>query len=76
MYVVWIGFELVIVYFFFKETQGMSLESTAAIFDGQEAVRAIAVKGETALEAQGVATPVYESKEQVEEPKVNVVDRA
>ena len=51
IYDVWIAFEVVFVYFFFKETQGMSLEETAAIFDGQEYVEDITRKGDL-----GVAT--------------------
>lgn len=49
VYDVWILFELCIVFFFFKETRGMSLEETAAIFDGQDAVQDIAARGNAAV---------------------------
>lgn len=42
MYCVWIAIELAVVFFFFKETQGMSLEETSAIFDGPDAVQSVA----------------------------------
>lgn len=42
MYVCWLAFELVYVYFFIVETKGLSLEETAALFDGHEATEAIA----------------------------------
>lgn len=58
MYDVWIAFALVFVYFFFRETQGMSLEETAAIWDGPGAVQDIQQSG-----AAAVHTPVYEEKE-------------
>lgn len=70
VYDVWIAFELVIVYFFFKETRGMSLEETAAIFDGAEAVHAIAIKGESVAHD---VSPVYESKEQATGERVTAV---
>jgi hypothetical protein len=75
VYDVWLAFELAIVYFFFRETRGMSLEETAAIFDGQEAVHEIAARGETAVAQAG--GPVYETKEHMEgEPQVNEVGKA
>ena len=50
VYDVWIFFELVIVFFFFRETQGLSLEETAALYDGQLAVDNIAAGGAAATE--------------------------
>jgi hypothetical protein len=37
VYTCWIAFELVIVYFFFVETRGPTLEEVAKIFDGRDA---------------------------------------
>lgn len=64
VYDVWILFELIVVYFFFKETQGMSLEATAAIFDGPGAVEDIAAKGELAMREGVEPTQPYELKEE------------
>lgn len=36
-YCVWIGFELVVVYFYYVETKGPTLEEIAKIFDGDDA---------------------------------------
>lgn len=36
-YCVWIGIELVVVYFWYVETKGPTLEEIAKIFDGDEA---------------------------------------
>ncbi len=41
VYCCWIAFELVFCYFFIVETKGLSLEETAALFDGEEATRAV-----------------------------------
>ena len=41
VYCCWIAFELVFCYFFIIETKGLSLEETAALFDGDEASRAM-----------------------------------
>jgi len=38
----WLLFELIFIYFFIVETRNHTLEETAAIFDGEEAVEAIA----------------------------------
>lgn len=58
MYDIWIAVALVFVYFFFKETQGMSLEETAAIWDGPAAVQDIQQRGEAAIH-----TPMSGEKE-------------
>ena len=42
VYVCWIAFELVYCYLFVLETKGLTLEETAALFDGKEAVEQIA----------------------------------
>jgi hypothetical protein len=41
VYCCWIAFELVFCYFFIVETKGLSLEETAALFDGEDATRAV-----------------------------------
>uniref|UniRef100_A0A8H7Y6V0 Major facilitator superfamily (MFS) profile domain-containing protein n=1 Tax=Psilocybe cubensis TaxID=181762 RepID=A0A8H7Y6V0_PSICU len=41
VYVAWIAFEVVFCYFFIIETKGLSLEETAALFDGDETVNMI-----------------------------------
>ncbi|PPQ80209.1 hypothetical protein CVT25_003562 [Psilocybe cyanescens] len=52
VYVAWIAFEAVFCYFFIIETKGLSLEETAALFDGDETVHMISGK---AAEQAGVA---------------------
>jgi len=53
VYCCWIAFELVIVYFFYIETKGPTLEEIAKIFDGDEAEVGIAtteeIKGDLGL---------------------------
>ncbi|KAF8196545.1 general substrate transporter [Pholiota molesta] len=44
VYVVWIAFEAVFCYFFIIETKNLSLEETAALFDGDDTVHAISEK--------------------------------
>jgi sugar porter (SP) family MFS transporter len=41
VYVCWIAFECVFLYFYIVETKGLTLEETAAIFDGEEATNEI-----------------------------------
>ena len=41
VYCAWLAFELVFLYFFIVETKGLSLEETAALFDGEDATRAL-----------------------------------
>lgn len=50
----WLAVETVFMFFFIKETKGPSLEEIAAIFDGDDAVAAIAQKGaETKVKLEG-----------------------
>ncbi|KDQ55565.1 hypothetical protein JAAARDRAFT_48515 [Jaapia argillacea MUCL 33604] len=51
VYVCWLTFEAVFVYFYVVETKGLTLEETAAIFDGDDTVAQLAGK---AAEAAGV----------------------
>ncbi|KAK4689144.1 hypothetical protein P7C73_g973, partial [Tremellales sp. Uapishka_1] len=75
VYDIWICFELVIVYFFFKETSGMSLEETAAIFDGPEAIREIAAEGQTAIHgAVDTQAMNYEEEKNMEVSEARVVE--
>ena len=41
MYICWLAFEGVYLWFFVKETKGLSLEETAVLFDGDEAAEQI-----------------------------------
>ncbi|GJE85509.1 hexose transporter [Phanerochaete sordida] len=41
VYCCWLAFEFAFVYVFIVETKGLSLEETAALFDGEEATRAL-----------------------------------
>ena len=41
VYCCWIAFEFVFCYFFIVETKNLSLEETAALFDGEDASRAL-----------------------------------
>lgn len=41
MYVCWIAFEFTFCYFFVIETKNRTLEETAALFDGEDAVEQI-----------------------------------
>ena len=41
VYCCWLAFETAFLYFFIVETKGLSLEETAALFDGEESQRAI-----------------------------------
>ena len=41
VYCCWLAFETAFCYFFIVETRGLSLEETAALFDGDEASRAM-----------------------------------
>jgi len=44
VYVVWLLFETVFCYFFIIETKNLSLEETAALFDGEETVALVTEK--------------------------------
>lgn len=41
MYCCWIGFELIFCYIYIVETKNLTLEETAALFDGKEALEQI-----------------------------------
>ncbi|KAI0701342.1 hexose transporter [Cytidiella melzeri] len=41
VYCCWLAFEFAFCYFFIVETRGLSLEETSALFDGEEATRAV-----------------------------------
>ena len=41
MYVCWLAFEFVFLWFFLVETKGRTLEETAALFDGEDALEKI-----------------------------------
>ena len=47
MYVCWLAFEFVYLWFFIVETKNRTLEETAALFDGEDAVDRIAHQAET-----------------------------
>jgi len=44
VYCCWLAFELFFCYFFIVETKGLSLEETAALFDGEEKVEKICAR--------------------------------
>ena len=48
VYCCWLAFETFFCYFFIIETKGLSLEETAALFDGEEVVDQIHARGRTA----------------------------
>jgi len=49
VYCVWLGFELVILYFFVVETKNRTLEETAVLFDGEDAADQVAAGAATAV---------------------------
>ena len=51
MYVCWLAFEFVFLWFFLVETKGRTLEETAALFDGEDALEKIT---QQALETRDV----------------------
>ncbi|KAJ1302471.1 hypothetical protein OPQ81_002789 [Rhizoctonia solani] len=44
IYTIWLAFELAYIYFFAVETKGRSLEETAALFDGDDAIRELGAR--------------------------------
>lgn len=47
MYVCWLAFEFVYLWFFVVETKNRTLEETAALFDGEDAVERITQQAQT-----------------------------
>lgn len=47
MYVCWLAFEFVFLWFFIVETKNRTLEETAALFDGEDAINKIVHQAET-----------------------------
>jgi len=45
VYCCWIAFEVVFLYFYIVETKNLTLEETAALFDGKDAFKEIAGSG-------------------------------
>ena len=54
VYVCWIAFEFVFLYFFIVETKGLSLEETAALFDGEDAAAQIHAAAVTEVRSDDV----------------------
>jgi hypothetical protein len=69
VYCCWLCFELVYVWAFLVETRGLSLEETAALFDGEHA-EDIVLKAGTHADAAGV--PAGEIREDVDGKKATV----
>ena len=46
MYACWLAFEFVFLWFFIIETKGRTLEETAALFDGEDALKKIIQQAE------------------------------
>ncbi|KAG6811658.1 hypothetical protein H0H92_006420 [Tricholoma furcatifolium] len=61
VYCVWLLFECVYLYFFVIETKNLSLEETAALFDGEDAVNQIAQHGDQAAEKASIHEEVKEA---------------
>ncbi|KAG8707207.1 hypothetical protein FRC08_000640 [Ceratobasidium sp. 394] len=53
VYTVWLAFELVYIWLFAVETKGRSLEETAALFDGDDAVREIEARARADVVEEG-----------------------
>jgi len=71
-YIIWLAIQSVVVYFFYIETKGHSLESIAVCFDGEDAKlggQGATAKGRELLEELGdktVIEPIIEQVEQIE----------
>lgn len=59
MYCCWIAFELAFCFIYIVETKGLTLEETAALFDGEEAKEKIEQK------ATNLATELHEVQEKI-----------
>ncbi|KAK3061295.1 hypothetical protein LTR53_019827 [Teratosphaeriaceae sp. CCFEE 6253] len=64
IYCCWIAFELVIVYCFYIETKGPTLEEIAKIFDGENADVGVADISEVKADMRGVS---FEERENADE---------
>lgn len=66
VYICWLAFEAVYLYLFIIETKGLSLEETAALFDGEDATAHIAAQGAVA-QNQGSPTDEKASADSIHE---------
>ncbi|KAK7447455.1 hypothetical protein VKT23_014164 [Stygiomarasmius scandens] len=74
VYCCWIGFETVYCYLFVVETKGLTLEETAALFDGEDAAKHIA--GEANTHAHGTHDEkASNSEESIREHSMPVVSK-
>ncbi|KAG6830912.1 hypothetical protein H0H87_006835 [Tephrocybe sp. NHM501043] len=62
VYCVWLCFELVFLYFFVVETKNRTLEETAALFDGEEAVENVVGHGTHAVEGEKGSSGSFQEK--------------
>ncbi|KAG8727531.1 hypothetical protein FRC12_022440 [Ceratobasidium sp. 428] len=60
VYTVWLAFELAYIYFFAVETKGRSLEETAALFDGDDAVHQLEARARQDMTEEGHRAAVDE----------------
>lgn len=60
VYVIWIVVELIVVYFFFVETSGYTLEELVVVFDGENAELSELDRAAIALENEKTAAPLSE----------------
>ncbi|CAO3690688.1 unnamed protein product [Umbelopsis ramanniana] len=60
VYVIWIVIELIVVYFFFVETSGYTLEELVVVFDGENAELSDLDRAAIALENEKTAAPISE----------------
>ncbi|KAH8553332.1 MFS sugar transporter-like protein [Umbelopsis sp. PMI_123] len=63
VYVIWIMVELIVVYFFFVETSGYTLEELIVVFDGEGAELSELDRAAIALENEKANTPLPEKTE-------------
>lgn len=63
VYCCWLAFETVFCYVFIVETRGRSLEETAALFDGEEAVDQIHVRACSTGDEKDVKEPIPDTRD-------------